>query len=231
MSVDPALLRALQAAGGTMDMVIAIVEADAALDEERKAKKRAGNRERQKRFRDAHNADNALHGVTERDGRDAPLDKKSPQTPKELIPREIDILPAREDLDLPEGVSFDLWGQYRAMRKKIRKPLTANAERLALKHLRKFAEDGHPPGEIVEAAIVGSYQGLFAPKAQKNGQRSNGNEHPLGRTGAALDRVLDDMGGDDWTGSRPVAGASQRDRTGTQLAHTGSAGRAGQSPH
>lgn len=107
------------------------------------------------------------------------LDKKT-QTQKINPSREVDSLPAREALDLPEGVTGELWDGYRAMRRKIRKPLTPYAEQLALKRLRKFAEDGYPPGEIVEAAIAGSYQGLFAPKDKANGRTNGMGRHQPG---------------------------------------------------
>lgn len=64
MSLDPAVLRALAAAGATTEMIIAAVEADAALEAARKEAKRENNRVRQARFqakkKAQNNADNAL---------------------------------------------------------------------------------------------------------------------------------------------------------------------------
>jgi hypothetical protein len=89
MGIDPAILRAMQAAGCTTEQIIAVVEADAAADEARKEQKRENNRERQRRWRESRNADNALQAlsdVTDCDTRDDPtLDKKAPD-PKKLIP-------------------------------------------------------------------------------------------------------------------------------------------------
>lgn len=69
MSIDPAIFRALVAQGATPEMLLAVVEADAAVEEARRAKKRDGNAERQRRFKAGKrqsNADNALPSVTER---------------------------------------------------------------------------------------------------------------------------------------------------------------------
>lgn len=84
--IDPVILRALQAAGCTTDQIIAAVEADVALEQARKEKKRVGNRERQRRFREANNAHNALQGVTERDSALPSQDKSSPDTPSKTQP-------------------------------------------------------------------------------------------------------------------------------------------------
>jgi hypothetical protein len=145
-----------------------------------------------------------VHGQGGR-SQDTPLDKETPHTPKKLNPRESILLPAR-DLDLPEGVTPELWDQYRAMRSRIRKPLNAHAEQLALKKLRKFAENGHPPGQAVEDAIVGSYQGLFEPKADRNGRRHDHlPDHDWGRTVEAAESVIAELQA---KRDRPSAGAA-----------------------
>jgi hypothetical protein len=76
VSIDPAIFRAMVANGATPEMLLAVVEAAAAVEEEKRARKRAGNAERQQRFRDARkadrNTDNALQVVTTRDERDLP---------------------------------------------------------------------------------------------------------------------------------------------------------------
>lgn len=85
MSLTPAVLDALLAAGATADMIVAAVKADMAEGEARKVEKRAGNAERQRRFKakrrgTADNASNALPAVT------PPNDIGS--NPPELIPSE-----------------------------------------------------------------------------------------------------------------------------------------------
>lgn len=136
MSLDASVLRALQAAGATTDMIIAAVEADGALEEARREAKREGNRVRQARFKAARkaesNADNALPPVTGvNNGDDSPsLDKKNPQTPEKLIPSPCVREPrAKGDYHrLPEG-----WTPQ--------KPLPANTQAKV---------DQWPPGAISE---------------------------------------------------------------------------------
>jgi hypothetical protein len=72
VSLDPAIFRALVEQGATPEMLLAVVEAAAAVDEARKEKKRANNAERQARHRNKNNARNALQGVTERDSENPP---------------------------------------------------------------------------------------------------------------------------------------------------------------
>lgn len=67
--LDPAVLDALVEAGATAEMIVAAVKADMAKDEARREAKRAGNADRQQRFRDNRksrkgNARNALRDVT-----------------------------------------------------------------------------------------------------------------------------------------------------------------------
>jgi hypothetical protein len=185
------LMQAMADAGAPMEAIIiavrALEEKDAII-----AARRAVERDRKRKQRGTVTGQSRDTDGTVAAG--VSLDKESPHTPKKIIPsREVDILPACEGLDLPEGVSPILWGQYRAMRRKIRKPLSPLAEQMALKRLRQFAEDGHPPGEIVEAAIAGSYQGLFTSKGQQNGHRKSNPEHEWGRTVAAADEVIAEL--------------------------------------
>ena len=91
MSIDPALLRALQAAGGTIDQVIALVEADAASEEAKREARRAGNAERQRRFK-------AKRKVTKANGSNA-LPSVIPS------PNDIYSNPQPVPLDIPDGIS------------------------------------------------------------------------------------------------------------------------------
>ena len=73
MAIDPSILRAMQAAGATTDIIIAAVEADAAIDAQRLAEKRAKDAERQRKHR-ARNAPSRDVTVTNGDERDPPND-------------------------------------------------------------------------------------------------------------------------------------------------------------
>lgn len=46
----------------------------------------------------------------------------------------------------------------------MRKPLTAEAERLALRDLQRLSHEGHDPKAVIENAIVRGWQGLYPPK-------------------------------------------------------------------
>lgn len=177
--IDPAILRALQAAGCTTDQIIAAVEADCALDAERKEKKRAGNRERQRRFREARNAGNALQGVTERDSAlPPPPPDKSPPDPQKLTPtpaptgsssraRKADLFPC------PEGVDPKAWDGLIANRKAKRAALSEGAHNQILVKLHRWAEDGWPPGPIVAHAAEMGWTTVFPTdemKAPRNGR-------------------------------------------------------------
>src|SRR3546814_21174285 len=63
------------------------------------------------------------------------------------------------------------------MRIKIRKPMTDYAKSLAVAELARLAEDGHPPGAVLDQSIFRDWQGLFPLKDQDNGQqRQNRNQ-------------------------------------------------------
>lgn len=111
MSLSAAVIDALLATGATREQIAAAIKADIADREAAEAArleaKREGNRERQRRFKERNNVDNALPAsatVTERDAAPS-LDKESPQTPKKLIPTPCVQSPrAKGDYHrLPEG--------------------------------------------------------------------------------------------------------------------------------
>ena len=199
MSLDPAVLRALRDAGATVDMIIAAVEADAARDEARKEAKRAGNAARQARFRarnNARNADNALLEVTD------VIPSPSP-SPNEILnpnptPAPVENTPARDEpVGLPIGASAEQWAGFVEMRRRIRKPLTARAQQLALRKLSILAENGQPPGAVLDQSTLNGWQGLFPLKDQRNGNRNfnRTDENSPGSTISAAARVFGGMAG------------------------------------
>jgi hypothetical protein len=179
MSLDPAIFRALVANGATPEMLLAVVEASAAVDEARKESKRANNSERQSRFRERNNASNALLAVTECDGVTPPplLDKKetSPTPPKEKInhsPRVCIALTRKAGgFGPPEGVELASWNAFAKQR---RKPIGEVAYARICKTLDESRESGWPPGELIDTATERGWETIFtpteAPKAPRNGQ-------------------------------------------------------------
>lgn len=69
---------------------------------------------------------------------------------------------------LPDWVPVEPWDGYVAMRARIKKPLTDHAKGLAVDELTKLAEDGHPPGPVLNQSTFKNYLGLFPIKDQRN---------------------------------------------------------------
>ena len=74
----------------------------------------------------------------------------------------------RESFICPDWLPKEQWNDYVEMRVKIRKPLTDKAKTLAVGKLKKLAEEGHDPGEVLNQSTIGSYQGLFELKGGSN---------------------------------------------------------------
>lgn len=77
---------------------------------------------------------------------------------------------AKPNFDLPDHIPAEAWSDFVDMRKRIGKPMTLAAMRLAVGRLDKLAADGWPPGDVLGNSILNSYQGLFPPKDDRNGQ-------------------------------------------------------------
>jgi len=60
------------------------------------------------------------------------------------------------------------WRDYKDMRKKIKKPMTAKAEQMAIKKLEGMTEDLCTAIQIVEQSIEHSWNGLFPLKGKSN---------------------------------------------------------------
>lgn len=66
--------------------------------------------------------------------------------------------------DIPEAE----WEGFEEMRRRIGKPMTSKARDLAIARLRRLAEDGYPPGDVLNHSTLNNYQGLFPPKDHRN---------------------------------------------------------------
>lgn len=69
---------------------------------------------------------------------------------------------------LPDWIPPELWESYLDHRKKIRKPMTANAQNLAIADLRRFREKGHDPIPIISTTIVSGWTAFYEPKTNPN---------------------------------------------------------------
>jgi len=72
---------------------------------------------------------------------------------------------------IPDWLPVDEWRDFKAMRAKIRKPMTAKAEKLAIDELNKLRRDGNPPAAVLDQSILNCWQGLFPIRTQQ-GQSS-----------------------------------------------------------
>jgi hypothetical protein len=63
---------------------------------------------------------------------------------------------------LPDWLPLEAWAEYLAMRKKVKKPMTEYAQKLALRKLLEFKDQGQSVEAVLEQSIFHSWQGLFA---------------------------------------------------------------------
>lgn len=73
---------------------------------------------------------------------------------------------------IPDCISLETWADYLAMRRVIRKPATAQAQKLAITKLLALRDAGEDPQAVLEQSILNSWQGLFPVKENFNGRKS-----------------------------------------------------------
>lgn len=102
------------------------------------------------------------------------------------------------------GVTSEQWDDFAEMRKRKRAPLTPGAVNLAWGTLRKLAEDGHPPGAVVEQSTLHAYTGFFPLKDDtRNGRHRPDHDAGAGIRNNLVAAAVDSLDlGDD----RPPAG-------------------------
>lgn len=101
---------------------------------------------------------------------------------------------------VPDDIPADAWADFEEMRNAIHKPMTLRAKNIAVDRLRELAEAGYPPGEVLNHSILNNYQGLFAPKGDRNGiQRNttaaNDGNGPTVRAAIRAKHILDQRAG------------------------------------
>lgn len=69
-------------------------------------------------------------------------------------------------MSIPDWLDEEPWSEYVKMRKKIKKPLTDYAIKLAIQKLEKFKDCGFNPSDVLNQSIFNSHQGLFEPKPE-----------------------------------------------------------------
>ena len=64
-------------------------------------------------------------------------------------------------IQIPDWIPVDAWNDFVDSRKKLRKPLTQGAIKLAISTLSKLKLEGNDPKEVIEQSILSGYSGLF----------------------------------------------------------------------
>jgi hypothetical protein len=76
---------------------------------------------------------------------------------------------------IPDWVPVDSWRAFVEMRRKIHKPLTDHAVKLAFRKLEMLRDSGQDPQAVLEQSILYDYQGLFPVREEKrNGSSKEG---------------------------------------------------------
>ena len=65
---------------------------------------------------------------------------------------------------LPSYIDPEAWGDYEAMRRRIKKPMTARVVRQKLALLQRFKDAGHDPNAILDAATNGHWLDFYEPR-------------------------------------------------------------------
>lgn len=94
-----------------------------------------------------------------------------------------------EKFDLPAWIGTEAWESFVDMRKSIKKPMTDNAMRLAVRELEKLEKQGHRADDVLNQSTLHSWQGLFPIKQGFANDRQTGFEgRSTGRL-SAVDQV------------------------------------------
>jgi len=187
--IGSSTLEAMIAAGLTGEQMLDIVrgiEADAKPKDRTGAERQARHRDKMRAERDAVTRDITRGTVTAAPSPLAPP-LKSPPDPQKITPPispQPIVVETRDPFDilqdvieviaddvkkkLPAPVGVDR-GQWTAFRKQRKKALTDRAYLMICKKLSTLAEDGWPPGDMIDRAIERGWETVFEPKDNRNG--------------------------------------------------------------
>ena len=116
-------------------------------------------------------------------------ERRSANTSRTTIPKKdkpsLDMRASK--FALPDRIPAQPWADFEDMRRRIGKPMTQRAKELAVMRLDKLAEDGWPPGDVLNHSTLNSYQGLFPPKDDRHGRQ----QQPQSLRGTRPDPALD----------------------------------------
>lgn len=123
------------------------------------------------KYQDDRDSDQRKTGTVAGQSRDT-------QEQRKQIKQENTPLPPR-GIDVPEWVPLDAWQGFSAMRKSIKKPMTARAVQMLVKKLDGFRSDGCDLAAILDASTINGWQDIYPPKAAANGYGPDHSGIPL----------------------------------------------------
>lgn len=90
------------------------------------------------------------------------------QEPKESNSKELRVTRLIiSPIQIPDWIPVDAWNDFVDSRKKLKKPLTQVAIKLAISSLSKLKSEGSDPKEVLEQSILNGYSGLFPVKSKQ----------------------------------------------------------------
>ena len=188
MSLSPAIIDAMVAAGASAEVLAAAMKADLLEREGAVLAKREKDAERQRRHRER----NAMSRDVTVTGCDSVTDPSLSLPPNEKISNppthtHPDITPARKGRDFPmlDCTDPDTWADFLKNRRAKRLPNTATAHRKLQTDLADVsARTGWPPGEVFAACVARGWGAIYDPREQTN-------DRPKQRPSTARDPLID----------------------------------------
>lgn len=103
--------------------------------------------------------------------------------------------PKKQEFILPDWVPREAWEGFEEMRRKISKPMTDRARKIALGKLAELKSEGHSPELVLNQSVMNDYQGLWPLKGGGNGQSKAEQRRDANlRAAEGANRILEKMG-------------------------------------
>jgi hypothetical protein len=106
---------------------------------------------------------------TPEEASDKPSRTIIPQKTSSSSERRARVRPTKPEFLPPDWVPAEAWAGWIEMRRQAGRAPTTRACELAVEELRKFAEQGQPPGEVLDQSTLNQWTGLFQLKDRKHG--------------------------------------------------------------
>lgn len=94
---------------------------------------------------------------------------------------------------LPAWLPAELWDAFRAHRRELKRPMTAQAERLLWRKLERFRTEGLDPCEVVRTSIERGWQGIFAPDGHEPRQEQEAQQETVDTSPGAAHRAAQEQ--------------------------------------